>query len=446
MKRNNNYPKYKETGIHWIGNSIPAHWELRRMKYLFRLVTDQAEVGNNEELLSVYTSIGVKPRKELEERGNKASTTDNYWRVQKGDIVVNKLLAWMGAIGISEYEGVTSPAYDVLRKKEDINPYYYNYLFRLSTSFKEFKRHSRGIMDMRLRLYFDEFGKLFVPLPPKEEQDKIVAFIESRLEKINTFIEKKKRLLAVLEEKKQAVINQAVTKGINPNNIKMKDSGIEWLGEVPKHWEIGKLKNYFQMSPSNVDKKTYEGERNVNLCNYVDVYKNLFIDGSFEFMKASCSDEQFKKFLLKKGDVIITKDSESNEDIASPALTIQDFENVVCGYHLSLIRTKDEKICIGNFLLYALLSKANNHHFVLNANGVTRFGLSKQAINDLPFLLPPLKEQKQIISYIEKETQEITKAQTLIQKEIKLIQEYKNALISEAVTGKIDVRKWEQPN
>ncbi len=110
------YPKYKETDVEWLGD-IPNHWDLLPTKRFFGLVAEPAPINNDFELLSIYTDIGVRPRKELEQRGNRASSTDGYWLVKKGDLIVNKLLAWMGAIGMSEYDGVTSPAYDILRQR-----------------------------------------------------------------------------------------------------------------------------------------------------------------------------------------------------------------------------------------------------------------------------------------------------------------------------------------
>ena len=145
----------KDSGVEWLGE-VPEHWELKATKRLFRLVVEPAPDANDYELLSIYTEIGVRPRKDLEAKGNKATTTDGYWMVQKGDLIVNKLLAWMGAIGISDYDGVTSPAYDILRQIVPMEPRYYDFLFRCGICFSEFRRFSRGIMDMRLRLYFDE--------------------------------------------------------------------------------------------------------------------------------------------------------------------------------------------------------------------------------------------------------------------------------------------------
>ena len=200
----------KDSGVEWIGQ-IPEDWEIIKVKNLFKLIIEPAPKNNDLELLSVYTDIGVKPRKELEERGNKASTTDGYWKVRKGDIIVNKLLAWMGAIGLSNYDGVTSPAYDILRAIKPLNPYIYHLLFRSPTCSAELKKHSRGIMDMRLRLYFDKFGDVLVPYAPISEQNEIIKYIEAEEQKINAGIELINQQIEKLKEYKTTLINDAVT-------------------------------------------------------------------------------------------------------------------------------------------------------------------------------------------------------------------------------------------
>ncbi|MHA1289209.1 MAG: restriction endonuclease subunit S, partial [Candidatus Thorarchaeota archaeon] len=200
----------KESGIEWLGK-IPKHWEVIKVKYLFSLVTEQAPSNNDYELLSLYTEIGVKPRKELEARGNKASTTDGYWMVSKGDIIVNKLLAWMGAVGYSEYDGVTSPAYDILRKNTDLESKFYHYLFRCGLYLTEFRRRSRGIMDMRLRLYFDELGQILAPYPPSSEQTQIVKHIDKINSETELTITKAEKQIQLLQEYRTALISEAVT-------------------------------------------------------------------------------------------------------------------------------------------------------------------------------------------------------------------------------------------
>jgi type I restriction enzyme S subunit len=200
----------KDSGVEWIGE-IPEHWEIEKVKYIFNLIIDPAPNNNNLELLSIYTDIGVKPRKDLADKGNKASTTDGYWKVKKGDFIVNKLLAWMGAIGLSEYKGVTSPAYDILRAKIDIVGIYYHELFRLKVFSEEMKKHSRGIMDMRLRLYFDKFGDIRVPYPEQEEQQLIVNYIEENNQKIDKAIDLQQKQITKLKEYKTTLIDSVVT-------------------------------------------------------------------------------------------------------------------------------------------------------------------------------------------------------------------------------------------
>jgi type I restriction enzyme, S subunit len=200
----------RDSGVPWLGE-LPAHWEVKRMKYLFRLIAEPAPEDNSYELLSLYTDLGVKPRRELEERGNKASTTDNYWMVRRGDLVVNKLLAWMGAFGVSEFDGVTSPAYDILRAVPDVEPFYYHHLFRCGICQPEVKRRSYGIMDMRLRLYFDRLGDMTVPVPSKQEQAAIIAHLVRETAKLDNVRHATERTMELLKERRAALIAAAVT-------------------------------------------------------------------------------------------------------------------------------------------------------------------------------------------------------------------------------------------
>ncbi|MDH5597460.1 MAG: restriction endonuclease subunit S, partial [Candidatus Peregrinibacteria bacterium] len=195
------YPKMKDSGVPWLGE-VPEHWGINRTKTLFRLRTEKSGIAHDHQLLSIYTHIGVRPRKELQEKGNKASTTDNYWIVKKGDIIANKLLTWMGAIGMSKYNGVTSPAYDILMPIQEIVTEFYHHLFRTSIYRQQFKQYSRGIMDMRLRLYFDQFGQILIPIPPSEDQEQIVRFLNHFDRKIGRYILTKQKLIKLLEEQK----------------------------------------------------------------------------------------------------------------------------------------------------------------------------------------------------------------------------------------------------
>ncbi len=428
--------KYRGTGLQWL-ESLPASWKILRTKQVFHLRSEKAPQNNNMELLSVYSKIGVKPRKDLEQRGNKASTTDGYWIVRRGDIICNKLLAWMGAIGVSHYEGVTSPAYDVLQPIQLCNADYYHYIFRTPIYLQQFKIRSRGIMDMRLRLYFDQLGQIPIPVPPVDKQNTIVAFLNWKSAQINKFISNKRRLIGLLKEQKQNIINQAIKRGIN-SDIKVKSSGVKWIGDIPEHWNVKRLRTLALIKSSGVDKKSHENEESVLLCNYVDVYKNHEITSAIEFMKATATLDEIKNFELKAGDILITKDSESWNDIAVPAYVPASLAGVVCAYHLAVVRTTSREIN-PEFLFYSFHTESIANQFRISANGVTRFGLSLGAIKDAYFIIPPIIEQINIVNHIKAESEKIEFTISRAKREIELIQEYRTRLISDITTGQIDV-------
>ncbi|MEA3414665.1 MAG: restriction endonuclease subunit S, partial [Thermodesulfobacteriota bacterium] len=255
---------------------------------------------------------------------------------------------------------------------------------------------------------------------------------------IDDLISKKQKLIELLKEERSAIINQAVTKGLNPD-APMKDSGIEWLGDVPEHWKVKRLKWLAKIRLSNVDKKSKEGELKVELCNYVDVYYNDNITSNTEFMKATARQDQIDVLSLKEGDVLITKDSESPDDIAVPAYVPSSLPGVVCGYHLAHIRSYQEH-ANGNYLFWSFSAHGISDQFEISSNGVTRFGIGKQAIDNSVFLTPPIEEQTTIAAYLNRKTTKIDQTISKIENQIDLLQEYRTALISEVVTGKIDVR------
>ncbi|NRD76596.1 restriction endonuclease subunit S [Bacillus sp. BRMEA1] len=214
---------------------------------------------------------------------------------------------------------------------------------------------------------------------------------------------------------------------------KYKESGLQWIKDIPEHWEVKKLKIFSNVQASNVDKKTVEDEIPVLLCNYVDVYYNDKIIKEIDFMKATAKEEQIRKFTLQKNDVLITKDSESPTDIAVPAWVEEDLEGVLCGYHLSHIRPKNHEMK-GRYLYYSFETSGIKEQFWANANGVTRFGLSKDAINNGLFIVPPLEEQNQIVDFLDKKTSEIDSLIDDKEKFMKLLEVKRQVVITETVT------------
>ena len=219
-----------------------------------------------------------------------------------------------------------------------------------------------------------------------------------------------------------------------------KDSGIEWIGEIPEHWEVKKLKFLFDIIPSNVDKKSKENEEKVLLCNYVDVYKNDKISFDLNFMEATASNSQIEKLTLQKNDVIATKDSEDLNDIGVPALVLSDMDGVVCGYHLTLFRSKYTSL-YGKYLYWFLRSNMCSQYFSTLARGVTRYALGTSAFSSLPLFYLEDNEISTITNYLDHKTIQIDRLVDKKEQLIKLLQEERTAIINQAVTKGIPLSR-----
>jgi len=215
-----------------------------------------------------------------------------------------------------------------------------------------------------------------------------------------------------------------------------KDSGVEWIGEVPEHWEVKRMRHAAAFTNSNVDKKSYSGQDYITLCNYTDVYYNEFITSKIPFMPATASRDEITKFSLRKGDVLITKDSEAPDDIGIPSIVSEDVPGVICGYHLTLIRSSD--LATARILHRVLQSHPTKAHFFVEAPGITRYGLSQDAIGDLRVCLPPPEERDAIADWIDRQTARIDALITKKTRFIELLKEKRQALITHAVTKGLD--------
>jgi type I restriction enzyme S subunit len=216
-----------------------------------------------------------------------------------------------------------------------------------------------------------------------------------------------------------------------------KDAGVPWLGDVPAHWEVRKQRQLVDMLVSNVDKHSFEGETAVRLCNYVDVYKNDRITERLHFMKATATTDEIQRFRLEKGDVVVTKDSESWSDIGVPALVEYAADDLVCGYHLAILRPRTEQIS-GEYLYRATQSQGIASQYHVSANGITRYGLTHQGIKSVQLPLPPLPEQAAIVRYLTHMDGRINRLIRAKRKLIALLEEQKQAIIHHAVTRGLD--------
>ncbi|WP_412499604.1 restriction endonuclease subunit S [Vibrio furnissii] len=427
------YESYKDSGIDWIGE-MPQSWELRRVKSFLRLVANPAPKNNSYELLSVYTDIGVKPRRELEEKGNKASTTDGYWKVREGDFIVNKLLAWMGAIGISNYSGVTSPAYDILRPYKGISGNFYHFMFRTKTFSSVMKKSSRGIMDMRLRLYFDKFGDIRVPFPPVEVQHLIAKFLEKKITQIEEAIFIKEQQISLLKERKQIIIQQAVTRGLDPN-VLMKNSGVDWIGQIPTHWEIKRIKHVTSKIGSGITPSgggaTYLDEGIPLLRSQNVHFDRIDIDDVARISLKTHNEMANTK--VKKGDVLLNITGGS----IGRCFYVDTNEEMNVNQHVCIVRpTKDIETI---FLNAVLASEVGQGQIWFFQQGGGREGLNFQSLKNFWLALPPKQEQREIVNYINKVSVEMNNIVDSLQKQISKIKDYRSSLVNSAVTGKIKI-------
>jgi type I restriction enzyme S subunit len=428
------YPDYRQTDLKWFEH-LPDSWAILRTKQMFRLVIEKAPVNNQMELLSVYTHIGVRPRKSLEQRGNKASTTDGYWVVKEGDIICNKLLAWMGAIGVSHYQGVTSPAYDILRPIKPCNTDYYHFLFRTKKYLQQFKIRSRGIMDMRLRLYFDQFGQIPIPVPPRREQDQIVAYLRAQDAHIARFIKAKRDLIKRLTEQKLRIIDHAVTRGLD-SSVALKASGIEWLEEVPEHWEVKPLKHWVRLNARTLGQKTSPDFE----FRYVDI-------GSVQTGRLVKEPERIRfeaapsraRRVLRRGDTII---STVRTYLKAIWYVSEDADDLIASTGFAVL-TPGSGV-EPEYLGYVIQSSPFVNRVTANSIGIAYPAIAETVLGRFPVALPPtVDEQQAIVARIKTESAPLDDAITRTEDEIKLIREYRDRLIADVVTGQVDVRGWQ---
>jgi len=351
-------------------------------------------------------------------------------KICKENDILLSVRAPVGAVNIADNKYGIGRGLCAIRAISCNQDYLYYYIISIN---EELNNISTGSTFQAVSV--EDVKNINFPEIDNDNQIKIAHFLDQKCARIDELIEKKQKLIELKKEERTALINQAVTKGLDPK-VPMKDSGIEWLGEIPEHWKVKRLKYVSMVQPSNVDKKSNEGELSVLLCNYVDVYMNEIIDNSITFMKATANNNEIEKFKLIIDDVLITKDSETPDDIAVPALVKIEKDNLLCGYHLAQIRSNKSDLN-GEFLFRLFQSKLFNQYFEVEANGITRFGLGVDSIKNVVITLPPVPEQIAIATHIHRETGRIDAIIEKIQKQIELLKEYKTTLISEAVTGKI---------
>lgn len=308
--------------------------------------------------------------------------------------------------------------------------------YALSTKRKELQAIATGSTFQAISTA--QLAELRVESPSITQQRRIADFLDERTTRIDGLIAKKTRLLELLAEQRQTLITRAVTKGLDPS-APMKPSGIDWLGNIPADWSVKRLKFIALVRISNVDKIVSDEETPICLCNYTDVYYNDVITSDLPFMQGSATISEIERFKLRHDQVILTKDSESWDDIGIPAYVPHDLSGVVCGYHLAITTPNNEHLS-GRYLSWLCRSESLNGQFKIAANGVTRFALGLYGIKNADVFTPPLAVQERIADFLDKQTAQIDHTVTKVKASIGLLREYRAALITAAVTGKLETR------
>ena len=442
------YSAYKSSGSAWLGD-LPAHWEVRRLRTVaeMRVSNVDKRIRKDETPIRLCNYVDVYKNDWITQSMPfmNATASENEikrFRLELGDVLITKDSETWDDIGVPAL--VTEPADDLLAGYHLalLRPFKSilgAFLVRALQSKKvAYQFHIRANGVTRYGLTHVSIQSVHVPLPPLNEQATIVRYLDYTDRRIHRYLNAKRKLISLLKEEKQAIENWAVTHGLDPID-RLKPSGVEWLGDVPDYWEVRRLRTVAKMRVSNVDKHTKEGESPVRLCNYVDVYKNDCITQTMSFMSATASQREIDRFRLKQDDVLITKDSEVWDDIGVPALVTESADDLLCGYHLALLRPF--KGTSGAYLARALKSRSVAYQFHLAANGVTRFGLTYVGIQSVRIPFPPLTEQIAIVEYLNKVTADIDAAISNAYRQIELVEEYRTKLIADVVTGKMDVRE-----
>ena len=400
------YPEYRDSKIEWIGK-IPKHWQVFRN---FAIFSDRSDRGYPHLLpFSVTQQSGIIPQEYSSDQIVRSSSkTENGKRICRGDLVYNKMRMWQGAVGVAPAEGRVSTAYVVCQPIRDLIPEFFEYLYRTPLYMTQSLRFSYGGCKDQYCLYPKNFKNIYTIFPPKWEQAQIVNFLDRKTEQIDELIRIKERKIELLQEQRTALINQVVTKGLDPN-VEMKPSGVEWVGEIPRHWNLVMLKYAARL----VYGDTLIAENREN--GIVPVYgSNGIID------------------------------AHSSANTLSPAIIVGRKGS------LGKIQYSDVPCFVIDTAYY--IDRHTSHvdlrwlYYVLQALKLERFrnsvlpGLNRESTEGQYVPLITAEEQAQIANFLDHKTQQIGELIATEQRKIELFKEYRQSLISEAVTGKIDVR------
>jgi len=415
----------------WYGE-LPAHWTLSPARAIF---SEVKSVGHGSQtMLSVTIARGVIPQATLLAGSSKKDSSNldksKYKLVEVGDIAYNKMRAWQGAIGLSRYRGIVSPAYVVVRPR-NMDAKYLENLMRTPAFAKEAERWSYGITSDMWSLRPEHFKMIYFPVPPADEQAAIVKYLGHAHARIDRAIAAKRKLIALLEEQKQAIIHQAVTRGLDPT-VPLKDSGIPWLGEIPAHWDAAALRyRYTQTLGKMLDGKRNVGANPIPYLRNTDVQWGQVRTADLPLM--DITPQEYPGYTVSKGDVLVCEGGEVGR------AAIWHGEGLV-GFQKALHRLRPLGNEVPEFLLLVLRTAKDLGAFD-NGRVSTIAHLTGEQLRSARFAWPPPGEQRAIVSAVGQQNGHIDALRARVDREIELLREFRTRLTSDVVTGQVDVRE-----
>lgn len=431
--------KMKDSGVEWIGE-IPEDWVVQNLKSILAERKENNNPIKTDFILSLTNDRGVIPYTEKGDIGNKSKDDlTGYKLAYPNDIVLNSMNVIIGSVGLSEYFGAVSPVYYMLypRKEEDAVEFF-NYVFQTKVFQESLKGYGNGIMEHRLRIPMINLNTVMLPYPTAKEQQKIVNFLDGKVSLIDDTIEKTKQSIEDYKKYKQALITETVTKGLNPD-VEMKDSGVEWIGEIPKHWKVSRLKYLFNFTNGLTITKSELKEEGIDCINYGDIHSKYILDLDLSKDNLPKVDDSFKlqrpNSIVKNGDFVFC---DTSEDLAGSGNFVfirnDNGKDIFAGSHTVVAKPKKEFNSI--YLGYLLKSKGIKSQIEQRVTGIKVYSITQGILKDVKVFIPSKEEQQQIAEFLDSKCAEINKLVTQKEKLIKDLEIYKKSLIYEYVTGK----------
>lgn len=422
------YPEYKRCQLE-LFEKMPSHWEMLANKYIFKLKKTQVGKRSNEYDLLSLTLKGIIKRDMENPEGKFPADFDTYQEVKKGDFIfcLFDVEETPRTVGLSNYDGMITGAYTVLEASDKFDKKYI-YYFYLNLDLK--KRLKMLYKGLRNTISKDSFFSFKTFIPPLQEQMAIAKFLDEKCNKIDKAIAQKERLIELLSERKQVIIQKSVTKGLNPE-VEMKNSEVRWIGEIPKHWKVKKLKYVSKINIETLSEKT---DKKL-LIDYVDIGSVTLKDGIQKIEKYFFENAPSRaRRIAKSGDTIV-----STVRTYLKAIDYIDGEKCKYIYSTGFAVISPNSFFNPKFLTYFIKSDAFTNQVNVNSKGVSYPAINTTELSNLKVVICSIEEQEEIVSYVEEESKKIDNIVSLQEKQIQKLKEYREILIDNAVTGKIKV-------